>query len=998
MKIFKFFSSEKYTYLFILFISFGLQHAWGQNIAFILKGKITNVQMEALMGVNVINQESNVGTTTNANGDFQIKVLEGQSLNFSFIGYDFKQIKVANTGFLNIRLEENTKSLNDVVVIGYGKVFRKDLTGSIESISGKEIVKAMATDITEALNGRVSGVLVTKASNRPGADMNIQIRGASSFNYSNEPLYVIDGVPSQSGMRNLNSVDIESIDILKDASSCAIYGSRGAHGVVIITTKGALKKEGFNIEYNGSLGFKTPTRMPDMIGSKGNGMDYVNFRIAQWTTKFGAASLSSPSFLTNEERNHVKYGEYYDWLREFSQNALTSNNSILVSGGSKNTSYTFGIGYNRDGGIAGSENFDRLTTNIGLEQRLDNKIKIGINAYVSTNKINHGSTDALFSAYLIAPIVGRFQANGSPTFSHRPDGRVNPFIQNENTKNISDGWSTNVSTFMEYKPVKSIAFKSQFSTQYDGATSGTWDGTNSQYGQGIKLPNASRSEGTNKNWVWDNTVTYDAVFNKIHKINAIGLFSYQKDTHTSSGMVGEGLPYESDWNAIQTADQITNVNSNYWESSMLSFMGRLNYVLLDRFLFTVTARYDGTSRLAKNNRWGLLPSAAVGWQLKNEKFLENARFINNLKLRASWGKTGNNNVPYDVTLTRLGLGAYPLGGSGQKGFGLGNSIGNEDLKWEMTSEFNYGVDFGFFNNRISGSVDVYNRTTSGLIMQRQVAALNGYNNILQNIGSTSNKGIELGLNTVNISTANFKWTTNLTFSKNKNAILDLDGTKQSDLANRRFIGYPINVYYDVESAGIWQENEKDLAAKYNAAPGWPKIVDQNKDGIIDAKDYKILGAPIPNWTGGMTNSLSYKNWDMSIFIYGRQGGLYSDPFTYFFTGINNQDWNKLAVPYWTPQNKNNKYPGIGLECLYTQVLAQVPGSFLKVQNITVGYSVGKELIKKINIKGIRFYAAIQNPFTFSSYLGSDPEIIGESLEQQLSLYPLTATVGLNIKF
>ena len=245
----------------------------------------------------------------------------------------------------------------------------------------------------------------------------------------------------------------------------------------------------------------------------------MNFRIAQWTTKFGAASLSSPSFLTNEERNHVKYGEYYDWLREFSKNALTSNNSILVSGGSKNTSYTFGVGYTKDGGIAGSENFDRLTTNIGLEHRLDNKIKIGVNTYISTNKIDHGSTDALFSAYLIAPIVGRFQANGSPTFSHRPDGRVNPFIQNDNTKNISDGWAINASTFVEYKPVKSIAFKSQVSAQLDGATSGTWDGKNSQYGQGIKLPNASRSEGTNKNWVWDNTITYDAVFNKIHKLN-----------------------------------------------------------------------------------------------------------------------------------------------------------------------------------------------------------------------------------------------------------------------------------------------------------------------------------------------------------------------------------------------------------------------------------------------------------------------------------------------
>jgi TonB-dependent starch-binding outer membrane protein SusC len=981
-----------------LFISFGFRHAWAQDSAYILKGKVTNVQLEALAGVNVIIQESNLGTTTDANGDFKIKALTGQTLIFSFIGHDSRQIIVANAGFLNIRLQENTKSLSDVVVIGYGKIPKKDITGSIVSLSAKEIAKAMPVNVTEALNGRVSGVLVTKASNRPGADMSIRIRGENSFNFSNEPLYVINGVPNQLGMRNLNPADIESIDILKDASSTAIYGSRGSNGVVIITTKGANKKEGFNIEYNGYAGIKTPTRIPDMLGNKGNGMEYLNFRIAQWKTKFGASSLSSPSFLTQDERRHVKYGEYYDWLREFSKDAITTNNSVLVTGGAKNTSYSFGLGAMKDGGIAGSENFERLTSNMGIEQRIDDKLKAGLNINISYNIINHGSSDALFNAYLITPIVGRFQADYTPTFSHRPDGRVNPFIQDENTKHISEGWAANVSTFLEYKPIKQLALKTLFASQYDGATSGTWDGTNSQYGQGIKLPNASRSEGFNKNWVWDNTVTYDAQINEVHKFNAIGLFSVQKDTHKSSGMVGQGLPYQSDWHAIQTANQITNVNSNYWESSMLSVMGRLNYSLLDKYLLTITTRYDGTSRLAKDNRWGLFPSAAIGWQLQKENFLSNVKFINGLKLRASWGKTGNNNVDHNVTLSRLGLSSYPFGGTGQKGFGLGGSIGNESLKWEMTSEFNFGLDFGFFNNRISGSLEIYDRKTADLIMRRQVAELNGYNSILQNIGSTSNKGIELSLNTVNISIANFTWKTNFTFSKNKNAIVDLDGTKQSDLANRRFIGYPINVYYDVEAAGIWQEDEKALAAGYSAAPGWIKVVDQDKNGTIDANDYKILGAPVPDWTGGITNTFNYKNWDMYIFAYTRVGGLYSDPFTFFFTGINNQDWNKLDVPYWTPENRNNKYPGIGLETLYTQVLAQVPGTFLKIQNITLGYSFKERVMKRLKTKGLRVYAAVQNPFTFSSYLGADPEIIGESLQTQLSLYPITASFGLNVKF
>jgi len=998
MKVFTSRFIRNYTWLLILFISLGFQNISAQEQSFILKGRVADIHKVALPGVNVVLKENNTGSITDSNGDFELKVSKGQSLIFSFVGYSSKQIIVSGSGFLLITLEENTELLSDVVVIGYGKVQKKDLTGSIESLSNKELMKAMTPNVTEALNGRISGVLVTKASNRPGADMSVHIRGANSFNFSNEPLYVIDGVPSQSGMRHLNSADIESIDVLKDASSCAIYGSRGSNGVVIITTKGAVQKEGFNIEYNGYVGVKTPERMPDMLGNKGNGMEYVNFRIAQWTNKFGVSSLSSPSFLTSDERRHIKNGEYYDWLREFSRDASTTNQNVSVSGKSKNTSYTFGFGYMNDGGIAGAENFDRLTSNIGIEHKLGDKFRVGINAYISYNTINHGSTDALWSAYLIAPIVGRFQVDGTPTFSQRPGGRVNPFIQDENSIHISKGWSANVSSFFEYKPIKQLALKTQLASQYDSGNSGDWEGTNSQYGQGILLANASRSEGANKNWVWDNTATFDTKIADIHKINFIALFSAQKDTHESSGMTGQGLPYNSDWFAIQTADQITNVSSNYWESSMLSVMGRLNYVLRDKYLFTLTSRYDGTSRLAEGKRWGLLPSAAIGWQIKNENFMSDVKFVDNLKLRLSWGKTGNNNVGYDVTLTKLGLSSYPFGGTGQKGFGLGGSIGNNDLKWEMTAEYNYGLDFGLFNNRISGTLDIYDRTTSGLIMQRQVASLNGYSSILQNIGSTSNKGVELSLNTVNVAKKNFTWKTNFTFTKNKNAILDLDGTKTDDLANRRFIGHPINVYFDVQSAGIWQEEEKDQAAKYGAAPGWPKIVDQNKDGVIDAKDYKILGAPVPDWTAGMTNSFTYKNFDMSVYMYARVGGLYNDPFTYFFEGINNQDWNKLDVPYWTPQNRNNKYPGIGLECLYTQVLAQVPGSFLKIQNITFGYTFNESLLKRINLKGIRVYAAITNPFTFSSYKGSDPEIIGEDLVQQLSLYPLSVNFGLNVKF
>lgn len=973
--------------------------ATAQNSMFVVKGKVIDSKKEPLVGVTVIAEGSNRGTTTDIGGNYHIQVAAGEKIKFSFIGYQTQTVAVnASSPLINITMADESQRLDDVVVIGYGTIQKKDLTGSIESLGNKELTKSMVVNPAEALNGRVSGVLVTKGSNRPGADMKIEIRGKNSFNFSNEPLYVIDGVPSYSGIRHLNPDDIESIDVLKDASSCAIYGSRGANGVVIVTTKGATHKEGFAIDYNGYIGIKTPTRIPDMLGSEGDGMEYVNFRIQQWKTKMGESSLGTEAFLNANERRHIKNGEYYDWLREFAKDSYTTNHSISASGGTEKTSYTFGLGYMKDGGIAGSEEFTRMTGNIGIEYRGSDRFRMGINSYLSNSNINKGSQDALLNAYYITPIVGRYEPDGSETFTHRPGGRVNPFVQDRNTKNEADGWSFNASAFLSYSPLKGMTIKSQFATQYDGAVSGYWTGTDSQYGMGKTKPYASRSEGYNKNYVWDNTITYDNTFNKKHKISLIGLYSMQKESHQSSGMIGEGLPYESDWHQIQSADQITGVNSNYWEATMISLMGRANYVFDSRYLFTATARYDGTSRLSNDNRWGLMPSFAAGWAISEESFMENIDWINTLKLRVSWGKSGNSNIGHNEAITKLDLHPYPLGGNGLKGLGLSSRLGNPDLRWEMTKEWNYGLDYAFLNNRIRGSVDVYSRTTSDLIMERQVSHMNGFRSIWQNIATTQNRGVELSINTVNISKKDFTWTTNFTFSLNRNKIVDLDGTKTDDRANNRFIGHPMNVIFDVEQDGIWQMHEKDLASKYGASPGWPKILDYAHDGTIDADDYHILGSPSPDFTAGMTNTFTYKNWDLSIYMYGRHGGLYSDPFTFYFLGLNNQDWNKLSVEYWTPENQNNKYPGIGLDCLWTQVLSQVDGSFLKIQNITLGYAFKENLLRKIHLKGLRAYVSVQNPFTFTSYLGSDPEIIGEDLSTQLSLYPMTFSFGLNIKF
>lgn len=987
-------------YAGILFLLIQIPLAlFSQERDILVKGNVSGADGFALSGASIQISGTKNTVVANDKGDFEIKVAKGESILVSYIGYVAKTVSVTGTAPVKVVLDLEANQLNNIVVYGYGKVAKKDLTGAIQSIGNKELVQSLATNVTEALNGRVSGVLVTKSNNRPGADMSVQIRGVNSFNFSNEPLYVINGVPSYSGIKHLNSADIESIDVLKDASSSAIYGSRGANGVVLITTKGANKKTGFNVEYNGTISAKTPTRIPDMLGNEGDGLEYINYKIALWKKKYGESSLGRSDFLTNDEKRRVKYGEYYDWLREVSKTGIATNHNVNVSGNSEKTSYSFGMGYTNDDGMVGNENFERITANLGLEYRASDRFRMGINNYFSLNTTNQGADDALLNAYFLPPVVSPYGYDGQYAFEVQPtSSKINPFVQIANNKKINEVRYTNLSGFLEFVPIKELTLKSQMSLQYDNDVYGEWVGKDTQSKMGIVAPEAFRRDGMNLNYVWDNLATYNKSFKGEHKLNLVGLFSLQKETHKGSQMRGKGLPYESDWHAIQTADEITDVSSYYWESSMVSYMMRANYTYKDKYLFTATGRADGSSRLAVNNQWGFMPSMALGWRISEEGFMKAQNTVSDLKLRLSWGKSGNNNIDYDVAYSKLGLSKYVFGQKGANGFGLGDSKGNDKLKWEMTSEWNLGLDLGLFKNRISATIDAYSRVTKDLIFKQSIAGVNGFNSVLRNIGSTGNKGIELGLNTINLDAQTFKWKTNLTFSLNRNKIKELYGNGKDDLANRWFIGHPISVIYDYEKVGIWQEDERAEALKYGQSPGHIHVRDQNNDNLIDERDYKILGTPSPDFTAGLTNTFNYKNWDLSVFVYGRYGGFYNDDFTYMFTAWDNEQWNKLNVKYWTPENRSNDYPEIGAQSYYTQVLGKISGSFLKVQNITLGYTLPEKWKQKVGCKQIRVFSTVLNPFTFTSYKGPDPEIIGENVYTQMSLYPMTFNFGLNVSF
>lgn len=968
--------------------------------SFLLKGTVVDSKNVPLVGAVVKVLNTNQGVATNLDGGFTLNVNSDAQISISYLGFENQTIKVGRQRQITIVMHEDAMQMKEVVVIGYGTVKKKDLTGSIQSVSGNELVKAMNTNITESLNGRVGGVLVNKTSNRPGSDMYIEIRGINSFNNSNEPLYVIDGVPSSTGMRHINASDIESIDILKDASSSAIYGSRGANGVIIITTKGANRKEGFTIDYNGYFGIKTPTRIPDMIGNKGNGMDFYNYRTTLWKKIYGPNSIYRDDFLTTEEKKRIKNGEFYDWLREVSNDSYVTNHSIAGSGGSEKTSYTAGLSYMLDEGMVGNEKFERYTANIGLEHRVSDKFKLGISAYLSATDSDLGSNEALINAYFIPPIVSPYDKDGSYLFHCQPNSsKINPFIQIENSIRKREEFYANAFGFLEYRPIEGLALKTQVAYQHNSDQTGEWNGTYTQAKGGVNKPSASRWEGRNMNIVWDNTVTYAKTFADKHQLNVIGLYSMQEETHKNSSMSVDGLPYESMWHAMHTADEITGISSSYWESKMISGMIRANYTFDDKYLFTFTGRYDGTSRLASGNQWGFMPSVAVGWQMKNESFLKNINTINNLKLRLSWGRSGNNSIGHDITWTKLAQNRYSFNDKGENTFGLSSVKGNKDLRWEMTSEWNLGLDFGFFNNRISGTIDAYSRKTKDLIMARSVGRINGFETIWENIGTTGNKGIEISLNTINVSIPDFSWRSGITFSLNRNKIIDLYGDKKDDLANRWFIGHPMRVDYNLKHLGIWQEEEAEEAKRYGQVPGQIKVWDKDDNGSIDEEDYSILSSVgMPSWTGGLSNTFTYRDFDLSVFVYARIGGYYGDNFTYGFTSNDNEHWNKLDVEYWTPENRSNKWPSVGAQSYYTQVLGRVSGTFVKIQNITLGYTLPQPILKKFKMQNARVYGTVQNPFTFTKYLGSDPEIIGENLATQLSLYPMTFSLGVNVTF
>lgn len=975
-------------------------------------GKIIDSTGEPVIGASVLVKGTTNGVISDIDGNFSIQgVANDAVLQISFVGYKAQDISVAGKTRIDVTLVEDTEMLDEVVVVGYGVQKKSDVTGALASVSSEELNTKPVSNAFEALQGKAAGVDIT-SSQRPGELGDIRIRGNRSLNASNSPLYVVDGVPLNSGgIETINPRDIESIDILKDASSTAIYGSRGANGVILITTKRG-KTGALTLNYSGSVTIENLVdKSPAMSAS-----DYITWR--RW-----AYYNANPS--TNPMGNQPDYDrdqDYFsgdaaalanvnkgwvngtwdgskvtdtDWGGMVTQTGITHEHTLSASGGTENMQGFFSFGYLNNEGTQKGQEYERYNMAMSVDLQAKPWFKMGgsINAawsvqdygYSRTGQSsNSGPTDIYGAAKAIPRYTVPYDENG--------DIILNPGGSVTNVYTVVDEWTKsndNRQTFRAlgsfyaqvdfgkiWEPLDGLSYKFAFGPDFR------------HYRKGIFIDSSSavRAGGSNYaswaserhfSWTLDNMIMYNKTFGE-HSIGVTLLQSASKYNMESGSMSEQNvLIPEFLWNNMGLID-ITNtkyaasMGTGLSESQLASYMARVNYSFKDRYLLTVSGRYDGSSVLADGNKWDFFPSAALGWRIDQEDFMSDISWINQLKLRFGMGTTGNAAVDPYGTLGVIGAYWMPFSTGNSMIFvtnepyysSSSNLMANKNLSWEKTTQFNYGIDFSFLNGRIGGSMDIYHSRTSDLLMRMTIPSLSGYPAMMANVGQTKNFGVDMTLNFVPVRTKDFEWASDLNLAYQKDEIVELSNGKVDDVSNAWFIGESISVHYGIASDGLWQESDAAEMEKFNAnghefEPGKVKPVDQNGDYVIDDKDRVILGNKNPRWTMGWSNTFSYKGFDLSIELYGR--------FKYMIsTGGEGQYgmYNQREIDYWTPDNTDAEwqkpiYSTAGGD-EYSSLLGFKEASFIKVRNISLGYNFNKNICNKLGIGSLKIYAQGKN--------------------------------------
>ncbi len=930
-----------------------------------VEGSIVDENGEPLIGVNIQVKGSQQGTSTDINGHFSLENIDDNAvLVVSYIGYQTQEIVLNGRTHIQVTMLTDSQLLNEVVVVGYGTVQRRELTGSVSSLDRREITQEPTYSVENVLQGKAAGVDVVATSFRPGAGSTVRIRGVRSLVASNDPLIVMDGIPIAGNLMDINPSDIASIEILKDASASAIYGSRGANGVILITTRRGYDGKP-QIEFNTSVGMQRIANRVDLM----NAEQYIEMN--REAARHQGSYTSDEDLFLDWELEGIRNGVDTDWQKVAFQTGWQQNHQLSVRGGTETTKYALSGTYLDHKAMVANNDFSRAVGRLNLDQDINAFLRVGVSTQIVYSKEHRGGD--FRELVLRSPIDWPERAEAALTNKFAV-GESFPTLLLDRDLFIDRRDRTRIITniFGEVDILKDLNYRFNFAPDLTYYERGTHTFQNST---------AAIDNYRTSNILYENIVTYNRTIGDLHKLKATGLYSVQKYRQLGSGVSVEDLPFEQQrYHNIGTAEKTLGRSSFLSEWQLESYMLRLNYSLADKYIFTLTGRVDGSSRLAEGNKYGLFPSIAGAWLIDQEPFMSSS-FFDQLKLRLSYGEVGNTGIDPYQTQGRVQRVGYSFGGQSVFGF-QSAELANSDLRWERTRQVDFGIDFGFLDSRLSGTIGVYQQNTVDLLMNRQLPITSGFISVLENVGSTKNTGFEFNISSVNIESKaprGFEWTTDIVFHTNKNEIVELYGGTEDDPGNQWFIGHPIDVNYDLKFDGIWQSHEKDQANAYGLEPGDIKLADINNDGKINGDDRVILGSSVPAWTGSITNRFEFRNFDLSFLIYTTQGiTIFSEAGGTSLGGMLNlrrgYNLNSRNIEYWTPDNPSDAFPRPRVRGHpYSTPMGYFDASFVRVRNITMGYKLSNRMLSSMNLSKARVNISIQNPFTFTDFPGLDPE-------------------------
>lgn len=1025
-----------------------LSVSWATGQSTIINGKVTDQNNGPLDLVSVNVKGTSLATKTDLNGTYRISLPSpgGITLVFSSVGFTpIEVVTQAGTNFYDVKLTTSLNLLEDVVVIGYGTSRKSDLTGSVGSVSMNDLQKAPVTSFDRALAGRVAGVQVSASDGQPGSDMNIVIRGNSSITQDNSPLYVVDGFPIETSLNSLlNPSEIESIEVLKDASATAIYGARGANGVIIITTKKG-KMGAPKVEYSNFVGFQNEVKRMEIM----NPYDFVKYQLEL------NPNLYTPIYLNNGKTlESYRDAQGVDWQDLVFRTAMMQNHSLSVSGGNDKTKYLLSGSLLGQDGIIINGGFNRYQGRVVLDQTINSKIKTGITANYSSSKsfgTQVGSAQSsptstlMYSVWGYRPVTGSATADAElefapfdPNVDPTTDLRFNPVLTANNTFRPTVNTTLFANAYLNYNILPSLKLRVTGGINTSRINSQVFNNSKTQSGNPISSVNGINGTITNTdqtNYLNENTLTYTPKLSASHNLSVLGGFTMQNLRFQSSGFTAIKVPNEN--LGISGIDEgtVTRSNSRNSENALASFLSRVNYNYKSKYLLTASLRADGSSKFSSDNRWSYFPSASAAWKFVDESFMQSFKLLSEGKVRVGYGLTGNNRVTdfaylssYTINLTS----GYTLNNAPLQGI-IPETLGTRDLKWETTAQTDVGVDLGVLENRITFTADYYKKITRDLLLNASLAPSMGYLNGFKNIGKVSNSGYEFSVNSTNINTKKFSWSTNFNIAFNKNKVLSLNGAQPNlqtaivwgNFSSAPYIaipGQPIAQFNGYVFNGIYQYNDFDKQTngtyvlkpeipnngqpRTAIQPGAVKYQDINNDGVVNASDATIIGNPNPKHVGGFSNNFRYSGFDLNVFLQWSSGNDIINVNRIQFEGGEPRGYLNQFASFnnrWTPENQTNELYRVGGQgpLVYSSRIIE-DGSYLRLKTMSFGYNLPVSILNKVKVKSLRVFASGQNLLTWTEYTGVDPEVSVRNSALtpgfDLSAYPQarTYTFGLNL--